>query len=326
MKTDQKKSLNEDIIINNYLSKLNFNKKGTFKFKNDAAYLEFYKNKKVVVTTDSISENIDFFKYDEPESIAKKITTINLSDLSAMGANPRAYTLSIFFPSYLDVNWISKFTKELLKIQRKYNFYLLGGDLSRSNKLQISATFFGSPKFNIVVPQNITKVDNDIWLTGEIGDSFVGLQILKNKINIKDKKLKNYFLDKYYYPKPCMLGSKINNYVSSMKDVSDGFIGDLKKMIINKHGAYININNFPISLNLRKIIRSKIISIKYILNSGDNYNLICIAKDTDRKKILNIAKKNNVKITLVGKILNNSKILFDSDYTLNIPKEFDHFL
>ena len=78
----QKNKLNEKNIINNFLKKLNFNKKGTFNFENDAAYLNLINNKyKIAITTDTILENVDFFKNDDPKSIAQKIMTVNLSDI-----------------------------------------------------------------------------------------------------------------------------------------------------------------------------------------------------------------------------------------------------
>ena len=138
--------LTEKTIVNKYLKKLNLNNKGTFNFENDAAYINIKKNKKLVITTDSISENIDFFKFDDPKSIANKIVTINLSDLSAMGVDPYAYSLSLFIPNYINKYWLKIFTNELLKLQKKYNFYLLGGDLSKSNKLSMSASFLVSQK------------------------------------------------------------------------------------------------------------------------------------------------------------------------------------
>ena len=66
----------------------------------------------------ALSENIDFFKGDDPRSIANKILTISLSDLSAMGAEPNAYLLNLFIPNYIDEYWIKIFTNELLKIQK----------------------------------------------------------------------------------------------------------------------------------------------------------------------------------------------------------------
>ena len=91
--------ISEKNIIHNYLSKLNDNKYESFNFKNDAAFLKVPKSTKIVVTNDTIVESVDFFKNDSPESIATKIATYNLSDISAMGSSPYAYTLSLSLPS-----------------------------------------------------------------------------------------------------------------------------------------------------------------------------------------------------------------------------------
>tara|TARA_B100000963_G_scaffold358693_1_gene383932 strand:+ start:89 stop:1072 length:984 start_codon:yes stop_codon:yes gene_type:complete len=319
------KKLTEEIIINKYLRKLNFKKFGTFNFENDAAFVNLNKNNKMVITSDSISENIDFFKYDDPKSIACKIITSNLSDLSAMGVNPYAYSLNLFLPKYIDNQWMNKFSNELFKKQKQYNFYLIGGDLSKSNKIHISATFFGLSNLNKIVSQNIARLNQDIWITGNLGDSFVGLQILKNKININNSKTKNYFVNKYYYPKPCIIGSKVSQFVSSMKDISDGFVGDLKKMLNNNYGAMLYVNSLPLSTNLKNLVKNGIIKEKDILNSGDNYELIFFSSSKNRKKIISIGKKFKVKLTLIGKIIKKKVILNDSNHRLNIPKEFDHF-
>ena len=111
----------KNIIINKYLSKLNQNKLGTFNFKNDASFLKLSKNKKLIITNDTILENIDFFQNDPPESIANKITTCNLSDISAMGAYPYAYTLSLSLPKQhcqLDVpSWDCQWPGRLLQLR-----------------------------------------------------------------------------------------------------------------------------------------------------------------------------------------------------------------
>ncbi len=316
--------LDEKIIISKYLKKLNFNKEGTYKFQNDASFLKTFKNK-IIVTTDSISEKIDFFKNDNPRSIANKITTCNLSDLSAMGAYPYAYTLNLFLPKYIDHSWLEKFTDELFNIQKKLNFYLLGGDLSKANNLSLSATFFGFSTKKIISQNNI-NLDDDIWITGNIGDSYVGLQLLKKNIKIKNKLFTNYFLKKYYYPEPCMIGSKISNYVRSMKDISDGFLTDLKKMLNDKYGAQIILEKVPLSLKLKYLVKNKYFKKLKYLNSGDDYELIIVSNKKFRNKILKFSTENKIKITRVGKIIKNSGIYNDSNKLINISREYDHFL
>ena len=72
-------SLSEEFIINKFFKKLNYNKLGTFNFENDGSYLDISNKYKTIVTTDTITEKIDFFTNDPPESIAQKIICVNLS-------------------------------------------------------------------------------------------------------------------------------------------------------------------------------------------------------------------------------------------------------
>ena len=321
-----KNNLSEKLIIDKYFKKLNFKKKGTFNFENDGAYLEFKnKNYKLTVTTDNISENIDFFPDDDPKSIAQKITTVNLSDIFAMGALPHSYLLNLHLPNNINENWLYSFSNELKKIQRKYGFYLLGGDLSKSNKLIVSSTFFGSIKKKLEIFQNKFNLNDDILITGNIGESKIGLEILKKKISLNIN-LKQYFIKKYLYPTPCKLGPMIANYVNSMKDISDGLIGDLTDMLNDKYGALINVNKIPLSVKTKKILNNKNnIRLEDLLNAGDDYELIIISSQKNRNKIFNIANKNNINVTLIGKIISEKGIHFDSHLDMKNIKKFDHF-
>ena len=321
-----KHNLSEKLIINKYFKKLNFNKKGTFNFENDGAYLSL-KNKKhkLAITTDTISENIDFFSNNAAESVAQKITTVNLSDIFAMGAIPHSYVMNLLLPDRIDNQWLIKFSNKLNKIQLKYGFYLAGGDLSKSNKLIISSTFFGYINKKIEIFQNKINLNDDIWITGNIGQSKIGLDILNKKI-VTNINLKKYFINKYLYPTPCKLGPKVVQYISSMKDISDGLIGDLTDMLNNTFGASININSIPLCSNTKKILKSiNNFKIEDLLNAGDDYELIIISTKKNRNKILNIAKNYKVKISRIGKIIRKRGIYFDSYLDVNKIKKFDHF-
>ena len=321
-----KNNLSEKLIINKYFKKLNLKKRGTFNFENDGAYLDLNnKNYKLTVTTDSISEDIDFFTYDDPTSIAQKITTVNLSDIFAMGALPHSYLLNLHLPNNINENWLNSFSNELKKIQRKYGFYLLGGDLSKSNKLIVSSTFFGFIKNKLEIFQNKFNLHDDILVTGNIGESKIGLEILKKKIS-SNINLKQYFIKKYLYPIPCKLGPLIANHVNSMKDISDGLIGDLNDMLNDKYGALINVNEIPLSFKTKKILNNKYnFRLEDLLNAGDDYGLIIISNQKNRNKILSIANKNNIRISRIGKIIKEKGIHFDSYLDVKNIKKFDHF-
>ena len=319
-----KENISEKQIIYKHLNKLNFNKEETFNFQNDGAFLKQKNNHDIVVTNDGINESIDFFKNDSPKSIAQKIVTYNLSDLSSMGSIPYCYTLSLSLNSQIDNIWIKEFTKKLNILQKKYNFFLLGGDIGYSNQLNISANFFGYVKTKLLIKRNSSKVGDSIWVTGNIGQSHIGLLANKKKI-ILSNKLKDYFIKQYLFPKPCMIGSKIINYTNSCIDISDGFLGDLSKLLGNKFGANIFNSKIPLSFNAKKLIKKKTINIQNLLSGGDDYELIFTSSPKNDINIFNISKKNRIKVSKIGRIINNKGIYFNST-KLMIPNNSYHYL
>lgn len=319
--------LSEEFILDKLFKKLSYNTLGTFNFENDGAFLNISKKYKTIVTTDTITENIDFFTEDPPESIAQKILCVNLSDLSAMGSLPKAYTLNLSITPYVDFNWLRKFTNRLSKLQKKYNIYLLGGDFSKSKEISITSTFFGQAKPNIILSQNKCQLNDDIWLTGNLGDSYMGYRLHKKFDYEINKKNTLKFKNSYLYPKPCMFGYLAAKYINSAIDVSDGFFGDLNKILNKKYGAKINLKSIPISNDLKKIIldeQSKI-NLKDILSWGDDYELIFTSKKKDSVNLLSLAKKNNIKLSKVGSVIKQRGIFDDSLLLIKNISSFDHF-
>ena len=242
-----------------------------------------------------------------------------------MGASPYAYTLSLCLPKNTNDIWLKKFTKKLFFLQKKYNLFLIGGDLSTSHKIIISSNFFGFVPKGKILTRTGAKVNDDIWVTGNIGESSIGLKIKQKKIKINniDKK---YFLQKYLFPKHSPIGNKIINYASSAIDISDGFYGDLENLINEKNiGASIYSNLIPLSNKTKKLIRKKVVNINYLLSAGDDYELIFTANSKKFLKIKQLAKNNNIKITKVGRIIQKKGIYLDNKKIKLLTNHFNIF-
>ena len=125
-------------------------------------------------------------------------------------------------------------------------------------KLSFSITSVGYSK-NIVY-RNKAKYNDDIYVTGNLGDSFVGLKILQNKIKT-NKKLKKYFVKKYFEPEiQIKLAKELLKFANSSIDISDGLIDDLRKMIIKQKLSYkIFEEKIPISRNLNTYLKKTIL-------------------------------------------------------------------
>jgi thiamine-monophosphate kinase len=244
-----------------------------------------------------------------------------------MGSEPVAYTLNLSLNAKININWLKRFTKRLFKLQKQYNFYLLGGDISKTTELNFTATFFGQAKLKDILSQNKCRIGDDIWITGNLGSSYLGYRILSNskfKLSNKDAE---FYKNSYLYPSPCMFGSVASNFINAATDISDGFYGDLNKILNNKVGAFLFKKDFLISKNLRNIIstnKSKI-SIKDILSWGDDYQLVFTANKKFNNQINKLGKKNNIKLTHIGTVIKDKGIFDDSMNLIKNPSRFDHF-
>ena len=311
MKNNNQKILSENFIINHYLKKLNFKKKESYNFENDGAYLNVSKNEKIVTSTDTIVEGVDFFTNDSADSIAHKIICYNLSDISSMGATPYCFSLSLGLPKKISKKWLHTFSLKILKLQKKYKFFLLGGDIAQTKHIIISATFFGKISKSKIIRRDGAKINDDIWVTGSLGNSFAGLMLKKNIIKENDS-IKKFFIQKYLYPNPCMIGNNLRFIATSSIDISDGFFGDLDKLLYPKNlGANINIKSIPILPKLKNLIRLHRIKINRLLSAGDDYEILFTSNAKRRNYINSLSKKIKIKITKVGTIINKKGIYAD---------------
>jgi len=138
------------------------------------------KKKNLVVSVDTYIEGKHFIGFKNPELTIKKIIRSSISDLICKGVKPKYYFVSasgnnkVFTESNL-----SRISKSLKEEQKKYNIILGGGDTVYSNKLSFTVTSIGFS--NKIIYRNRSKINDDIYVTGNLGDSFLGLLVLKKK-------------------------------------------------------------------------------------------------------------------------------------------------
>ena len=291
-------------LIRNYFSKLTKNNKSALNLNDDVF---FDKSKKLVISVDTYNEGVHFPNFDNPYLIIKKILRSSVSDLICKGVKPKYYFVSGSGDKkkFSKKNLI-KITNSLLEEQKKFNIKLCGGDTSFSKRLNFTFTFVGFSE-NIIFRNN-AKVKDDIYVTGNIGDSYVGLQILKKKIKL-NKKETDYFINEFYKPHiQIKLTEKLLKFSNSSIDISDGIFDDMEKLINKQKLSYhINLDKIPISKSLQLLIkRFKINKIKLISN-GDDYQVLFTANKNKSRIIKRISNKLSVKITKIGEILSTNQ-------------------
>jgi thiamine-monophosphate kinase len=291
-------------LIDKYFQKLSKSNKSSLNLKDDVF---FNKNKELVVSIDTYNYGIHFLNFKKPGLVIKKIVRSSISDLVCKGVLPKYYFISgSGNKNTFSKNNLSKISNSLSHEQKKYNIFLSGGDTTFSNKLSFTITSIGFSKD--IVYRNKAKLNDDIYVTGNLGDSYTGLQILKNKIKVK-KKVKDYFVNKYYQPEINInLAKKLFNFANTSIDVSDGLIADLEKMINNQNLSYvINKNNIPVSKYLLNLVNKKKLNKSNFISKGDDYQVLFTASPSKSRIILNTSKNLGIKITKIGKINSGSK-------------------
>ena len=219
--------MHEFELINKYFSKLSKNNKGSLRLNDDVF---FDKSKNLVISIDTYIQGTHFIDFKKPDLVIKKIIRSSISDLICKGVKPLYYFISGSGnkKTFSNTN-LNKISKSLNQEQKKYKIFLCGGDTVLSNKLSFSITSVGFSKK--IIPRNNAKLGDDIYVTGNLGDSFVGLNILKKNFNL-NQKLNKYFISKYYMPNLHLkLIDDLFFFANSSIDISDGLVSDLEKLI-----------------------------------------------------------------------------------------------
>ena len=167
-------------LIKKYFSNLSKDNPGSFELTDDVFFDRY---KKLVISVDTYVEGVHFLNFNNPDLVIKKILRSSISDIICKGVKPKLYFLS-------GSGNKKSFSKKNLKLvsnalkseQKKFKIKLGGGDTTYSSKL--SFTFVSVGYSLNIVKRNNGKIDDDIYVTGELGDSFIGLNILKNKIKL----------------------------------------------------------------------------------------------------------------------------------------------
>ena len=296
--------MHEFQIIKKYFSKLTSNNKYALNLNDDVF---FDKKNNLVISIDTYNEGNHFLNFKKPDFVIKKIIRSSISDLICKGVEPKFYFISGSGNkrSFSKKNLLT-ISDALNKEQKKYKISLCGGDTTFSNNLSFSITSLGYSKS--IVYRNKAKFNDDIYVTGNLGDSFIGLQILKKKINFT-KQINNYFIKKYYHPDiQISLAKKLLIFANTSIDVSDGLLADLDKLLNNQNYSYqIYEEKIPISKYLSNLVKNHKFKKSKLISHGDDYQILFTASASKSRIIEKTSSILGIKITKIGKIISGNK-------------------
>src|SRR5208337_1546790 len=200
---------------------------------------------------------VHFFADDPPDSIARKALRVNLSDLAAKGARPLGFLLSLALPPDWTEAWLSAFAAALGEDGMAYGCPLAGGDTVRTpGPLTLSITAFGAVPTGRMAPRTGVRPGDRLYVTGTIGDAAIGLRIRQGRGPDLPQADKAFLLERYLTPEPRVaLIEAMVAHANGGMDISDGFVGDLTKMLeVSGVTARVPIYRLPLSPAARAAI------------------------------------------------------------------------
>ncbi|MEZ4907749.1 MAG: thiamine-phosphate kinase [Saprospiraceae bacterium] len=279
----------------------------------DAAELN-YEGFQTLVSTDLLIEGIHFdLSYFPLRHLGFKSVIVNLSDIYAMNGKPEQITVSIALSNRFSVEALEEIYFGIRTACESYGVDLIGGDTTTSKSgLIISITAIGKAKKNSIVYRNGAKPGDIICVSGDLGASYLGLQIMerekaliKQDPNIKvDFENQKYLLQRFLMPEARKdIIENLNKHEilpTSMIDISDGLSSEIIHICNQSNtGAIINEEMVPISMEAKQMaIKFNIDPITTALSGGEDYELLFTINPKDEDKIKNLSE-----VSIIGEIL-----------------------
>ena len=260
----------------------------------DAALFNLEQGYQLVTTTDTLVEGVHFSASTPAKDIAHKSLAVNLSDIAAMGAKAKYFTLAITLPK-IDKSWLKEFSDSLRQLSGYYEVDLIGGDTTRGS-LTINITMFGIVESSKALTRSGARPGDGVYVSGTIGDAGFCFWKLSNGLEPSNQELK-----RLNRPTPRLeLGMALKSLASACIDLSDGLEQDLSHILkASSVGAIIEVEKIPISEALHVHIKDTN-DWSIALCGGDDYEL-CFTIPEDNKEVLKMVSEScNVNITRIG--------------------------
>lgn len=306
------KKFNEKKILELIVSKLGNNNLESHFGKDDISlislkdlFVDYLCPLSLAVTCDMIVEHTDKPIQMTFKQIARKSIVSSVSDLSAKGIKPLLALISLGLPKHFSNDDIKDLIDGFSSATKEFKFHIIGGDLNESKELIIDCCMIGFNLDNIHIPRrNGAKVDEFVIVSGPFGYSSTGLQILLHGSKCPNLEFKKKSIDSVLNPLPQnKFGLLFSKYLSSSIDSSDGLALSLYSIAKESSVDFlIEKDKIPIPSELPEFLRINDLDFDdVVFYGGEEYHIIGTVTKQNLFRIKSIAKKNNIKIFVIGR-------------------------
>jgi thiamine-monophosphate kinase len=277
----------------------------------DAALISFC-GRELVATSDIMFSSTHFPPAMKPEYIGRKIAVANISDLAAMGASPLATLFSFGVPPNFDVSELRRIIRGIDSACSEYHAPFVGGDTKKAEELSICGVALGELGKGEALRRCNARAGDIVAVTGEIGNASLGLRIILGGVKGREhQKLIDAFLKPAARVKEGRAIAKCKVGAAGM-DITDGLLfsaGEIARM----SGVCLSLDSskIPVSKEARKLAKEHNVKESYLLNSGEDYELLVTIKTREFYKAKEKVEAVGGELIEIGKVKNGRGILLD---------------
>jgi thiamine-monophosphate kinase len=312
----------------------------------DAAVIEPERNRLEVLTTDVVIEGVHFDRaFCDPASIGHKALAVNLSDLAAMGAAPRAALLSLGLPGSLPFADLEVMLRALVDLATRHKVTLIGGNVARSpGPLFLDVTVTGTVKRRRVLTRHGGRVGDALYVTGSLGAAAAGLVWLRQKAEVAggaSEAVKDA-VERFLRPQPRMRFGLIagrTRAATACMDLSDGLADAVRQLAgASGTGAVVEAEALPIhpgateilsgesKLSGREAAPLKAAPLQAALSGGEDYELLLAVSRRSLRRFLAVQRLAGVPATRIGTLTAGADLVLRREGVDEpLPAGFEHF-
>jgi len=293
----------------------------------DCALVQAKPGMTLAMTTDMLLEGTHFRAGSDARRLGHKSLAVNLSDLAAMGADPRWALLSLALPA-ADESWLDAFTAGFYLLAGRYGVELIGGDTTRG-PLTVSLTLIGEVPVDLALRRDGARVGDDVWVSGATGEAALALAHLSGRIELAEP-FRSRCIERLEAPEPRVdLGGRLRGLANSAIDVSDGLLADLGHVLEQSGvGAEVSYERIPRAPGIAAC-SDYALALECVLSGGDDYELLFTAPPRLRDELQAVAADIGLALARIGSIVAGKPVAVLRDakgnpITVSRPG-FDHF-
>lgn len=252
-----------------------------------------------LVSADMLVEGRHFLSTVAPERLGHKALAVNLSDLAACGATPRAFFLSLALPR-ADATWLEGFAQGLFALADAHGIHLAGGDTT-AGPLNLSLTVMGEAPAGQALLRSGARAGDEVWVSGCLGDARLALEVFRGQLSLPGEQFQQV-RQAMECPQPRVaLGQALRGLASAAVDVSDGLLGDLGHVLARSGvGASLELAALPRSAVLAA--QPEAVQQLCLLAGGDDYELVFTAPPEAHAAVCAAAQASATPVHCVGRI------------------------